>query len=171
VPQAGLGDLDDTALGTAADLAILLCLGAASNLRDVTPAQPNPIAPVGQPAPPAPAALPNLAALTQVFKSWNLDERRANEWREVVAGGASPETPAGPPPPPGTPDGRAIALAMGWVPLWRAWLRVATDTVVDANAPVATTYAPTVRTHDGRTFRPTNAELTAGIRFLLDLPV
>jgi hypothetical protein len=171
VPQAGVGDLDDTALGTAADLAILLCLGAASTLRDVTPAQPNPIAPVGQPAPPAPGALPNLAPLSQVFRSWNLDERRANEWREVVAGSAAPETPAGAPPPPGTPDGRAIALAMGWVPLWRAWLRVATDTVVDANAAVVTPYAPTVRTHDGRTFRPTNADLTAGIRFLLDLPV
>src|SRR5690606_26123818 len=39
VPRAGLGDVDDTALGTAADLAVLLCLGGTSLLRDVSPAQ------------------------------------------------------------------------------------------------------------------------------------
>ena len=171
VPQTGLGDVDDTALGTAADLAVLLCLGASSRLRDVTPVQPHPIAPVGHPAPAVPAALPVLAPLNQVFRSWNLDERRVNEWREIVTGGAAPEAPApGPIPAPGTPDGRAVALAMGWVPLWRAWLRVASDTLADANAAVATSYAPSVTAHDGRTFRPTNAELTAGVRFLLDLP-
>jgi hypothetical protein len=30
-------------------------------------------------------------------------------------------------------------------------------------------YTPTVATRDGRTFRPTNAQLTDGVRFLLDL--
>lgn len=169
VPRAGLGDVDDTAIGTAADLAVLLCLGAASRLRDVVPAQPAPIAPVGQPPPAAPGALPVLDPVDQVFRNWNLDERRVNEWREVVAGGAAPETPA-PAPPPGTPDGRAIALAMGWVALWRAWLRVASDTTADTGAAIAMSYAPTVTAHDGRTFRPTNADLTAGVRFILDLP-
>ena len=171
VPHAGLGDVDDTALGTAADLAVLLCLGGASRLRDVVPAQPNPLAPLGQNAPPAPPPLGNLDPVTEVFRRWNLDERRVNEWREVVSGGASPEEAlAGPPLAPGAPDGRAVALAMGWVPLWRAWLRVASDTVADTSAPVAMAYTPTVIAHDGRRFRPTNAELTAGIVHLLDLP-
>lgn len=167
VPQAGFGDVDDTGLGTAADLALLLCLGASSRLRDVTPAQPDPIAPVGQAAPGPAAALPDLGPVDQVFRNWNLDERRVNEWREVVAGSASPELPPGAPP--GVPDGRAIALAMGWVPLWRAWLRMVSDTLADATAPVTMSYAPTVTTHDGRTFRPTNLELTSGIIHLLDL--
>ncbi len=171
VPHAGLGDVDDTALGTAADLAVLLCLGGASRLRDVVPAQPNPLAPLGQNAPPAPPPLGNLDPVTEVFRRWNLDERRVNEWREVVSGGASPEEAlAGAPLAPGAPDGRAVALAMGWVPLWRAWLRVASDTVADTSAPVAMAYTPTVIAHDGRRFRPTNAELTAGIVHLLDLP-
>jgi hypothetical protein len=171
VPQAGLGDVDDTALGTAADLALLLCLGASSRLRTVTPAQPNPIAPIGHPVPPAPAPLAVLAPVSQVFRNWNLDERRVNEWREIVTGSAAPEAPAvGPPLAPGVPDGRAVALAMGWVPLWRAWLRLAGDPLADANAAVIASYAPTVTAHDGRTFRPTNAELSAGVRFLLDLP-
>ncbi len=167
VPRAGLGDLDDTALGTAADLAVLLCLGASSRLRDVVPAQPSPIAPIGQAAPPAPAALGVLTPVDQVFRNWNLDERRINEWREIVSGGAAPETV--PAPPPGRPDGRAIALATGWVPLWRAWLRMATDTLADAGATVVMSYTPEVVAHDGRRFRPTNAELTAGVQFLLDL--
>lgn len=180
VPQAGLGDVDDTALGTAADLAVVLSLGASSRLRDVTPAQPNPIAPVGHGAPARPAALADLRPVDQVFRQWNLDERRVNEWREIVAGGASPDgppPPAPPPPPPpppapppaGTREGRTIALAMGWVPLWRAWLRMATDTLSDADSGVAMAYAPTVTAHDGETFRPTNAELTAGVRHLFDL--
>jgi len=161
VPQSGLGDIDDTALGTAADLAVLLCLGGASRLRDVTPAQPNP---------PVPPALADLEPLTQVFRQWNLDERRVNEWREIVTGGASPEAAlAGTPLAPGAPDGRGIALAMGWVPLWRAWLRVASDTAADTTAATAMSYTPTVTANDGRRFRPTNAELTAGIGHLLDL--
>jgi hypothetical protein len=169
VPQAGLGDLDDTVLGTAADLAVLLCLGASSRLRDVMPAQPSPIAPIGQGSPSAPAALGILTPVDQVFRNWNLDERRINEWREIVSGGAVPETAPVAPPPPGTPDGGAIALAMGWVPLWRAWLRMATDTLADPSAAVVMSYTPEVASHDGRRFRPTNAELTAGVQFLLDL--
>jgi hypothetical protein len=59
---------------------------------------------------------------------------------------------------------------MGWVPLWRTWLRMVADTLADADAAVTMSYSPTVTAHDGRTFRPTNVELTAGVRFLLDLP-
>ena len=37
-------------------------------------------------------------------------------------------------------------------------------------AVLVASYAPTVRTAEGATFRPTNAQLSAGIRYLLDLP-
>ncbi len=172
VPQSGLGDIDDTALGTAADLALLLCLGASTRLRDVTPAQPQPVAPIGQPPAAVPGALGTLGPVDQVFRNWNLDERRVNEWREIVTGGAAPEAPrVGAPPLPGGANGRAIAQAMGWVPLWRAWLRVASDTLADTSATTVAAYTAPITAHDGRTFRPTNADLTDGIQFLLDLPV
>jgi hypothetical protein len=56
------------------------------------------------------------------------------------------------------------------VPLWRAWLRVASDTRADTGAAVVSRDTPAVRAADGTIIRPTNAQLTAGIRFLLDLP-
>ena len=47
---------------------------------------------------------------------------------------------------------------------------MASDTTQDAAALLAAPYAPTVRTADGEILRPTNAQLSAGIRYLLDLP-
>jgi hypothetical protein len=164
VPLSGLADVDDTVLGTSADLALLLALGSASRLRSVTPvaSDPNIV-----PAPPV--VVGPVGPVDQVFRNWNLDHRRANEWRTIVGGGAARE--AAPPADPVLADGAGVADAMGWVPLWRAWLRVASDTTADTGARVVSRDTPTVRASDGTVFRPTNAQLTAGIRYLLDLPV
>ena len=59
--------------------------------------------------------------------------------------------------------------AMGWIPLWRAWLRVAGDLQADAAAPFALASTPLVRFPDGAVRRPTNVELTQGVRYLLDM--
>ena len=59
---------------------------------------------------------------------------------------------------------------MGWLPLWRAWLRMASDLTSDTAAATAMPYTPSVATRDGRKFQPTNAQLSDGVRFLLDLP-
>jgi hypothetical protein len=154
VPQATLGDIEDTALGAAADLALLLSLGAASRLRAV-------------PVPGTPPIAGSVGAVDRVFRDWNLDDRRVNEWRMLVAGGAAVEDA---PPSADAVEGERVAHALGWVPLWRTWLRMAGDTTQDAAAALAAPYAPTVRTADGASFRPTNAQLSAGIRYLLDLP-
>jgi hypothetical protein len=170
-PSGAFGDVEATAIGTAADLAVLLALGASPTLVTIDPA-----AATGAPA-------GNLAPVFQVFRQWNLDERRANEWRMLVSGGAASEKAGVPktrdaamrPDPAGgayeskADAGEPIANAMGWVPLWRAWLRVAADTTADASSPQAMPYTPTVRTADGTVMRPTNAQLTDGIRYLLDL--
>lgn len=174
VPARGLADHDETALGNAADLAVLLHLGAAPWLG-------GPVAPANPP-PPAPQ-LPAVGKTYEVFRQWNLDHRRVNEWRMLVAGSAESEKNgrperadpgmlAGRPAdqPAAAAAGAPIADAMGWVPLWRAWLRVAGDLTADVNAAVAMPYTPTVRRADGSTFIPTNADLTAGVRHLLDLP-
>jgi hypothetical protein len=58
---------------------------------------------------------------------------------------------------------------MGWIPLWRAWLRVAADPTADSAATTAMPYTPAVATRDGQLRRPANAELSTAVRFLLDL--
>ena len=155
VPGAGLGDREETVLGTAADLACLLAMGAMPSLATVAPATPT-----------GGAALADLGPVQQVFRQWNLDERRVNEWRMLVAGGAAPEGPAPAPVHPG----RAVADALGWVPLWRAWVRMAADPTSDTEAARAMPYTPEVRSADGTRLKATNRQLSDGMRYLLDLP-
>jgi hypothetical protein len=174
VPSGSLADLEESALGIAADLAVLLALGAAPTVLG-GPVLAEPLA--GAPALPAPGPV------YQVFRQWNLDERRVNEWRMVVSGGAESEKSGHPAdrdpamrPDPGAaayasqvPGGEPLSNQMGWIPLWRAWLRMASDLTTDTNATTAMPYTPTVATRDGHTFQPTNAQLTDGVRYLLDL--
>lgn len=168
VPRGALGDVESTGLGVAADLAALLALAAAPTLTGGV---------VAVPGVPAPANA--LGPVEQVFRRWNLDERRLNEWRMVVSGrAASEKVPGGGPDPllstpahagpAGAALGEPVATALGWVPLWRAWLRVATDPGADVESAVAMPYTPVTTLSDG-VRRPTNAELSLGIRFLLDL--
>ena len=174
VPSGSLGDLEQAALGLAADLGVLLSLGAAPS---VAGAAVN-----AEPFAPGPA-LPAATPVYQVFRQWNLDERRVNEWRMLVTGGAESEKldpaardPAMRPDTTGAayasrvPGGEPLTRQLGWIPLWRAWLRMASDLTSDTNAATAMPYTPAVATGDGHTFQPTNAQLTAGVRFLLDLP-
>jgi len=173
-PNDALGDLDASALGLAGDLAAMLCAGAAPVLGPVT-ANTAGLPPIADPVPPA---------VYQVFRQWNLDERRLNEWREIVTGGAAPDTAdaaghhAGlrPHPNPATYNNVAAAAGadlvadMGWIPTWRAWLRMATDITTDSAAATAEPYTPQVQRRDGTTAAPTNQQLTDAMRFLFDLP-
>lgn len=188
VPGQMLGDLEQSALGTAADLAALLCMAAAPSLAGKAPGAggkaPAEVGPVTGPGIAGP-----LDPVFQVFRQWNLDERRVNEWRLIVQGGADSDQPdpvhadpaMRPNPAPGAPlyTSRAqtaaprsepIARALGWVPLWRAWSRVATDITADTLATTPMSYTPAVALRDGTRFQPSNADLTGAIRFLLDLP-
>jgi hypothetical protein len=165
VPRAPLGDTEDTVLGTSADLAVLLGLGVASGMRTVQALTPSPD-PLLVPAPP-PAVAARVGPVDQVFRRWNLDHRRVNEWRTIVAGGAAPD--AAFPADPTLSTGAGVAHAMGWVPLWRAWLRVAADTQEDTSTATISPDTPFVQAADGTRSRPTNAQLTAAIRYVLDL--
>jgi hypothetical protein len=168
VPQADLTDLETSGLGNAADLAALLAMAAAPSLAPVQVKDTLPALPDAQ-----------LHEVVRVFRRWNLDERRLDEWRTLVAGGAPADPPPGGAPDPFLrdvltdpgrphPAGAAVAAAMGWVPLWRAWLKMAGDPVADSSAATAHGDSPVVTMPDG-VRRPTNAELTDGIRFLFDL--
>ncbi len=173
VPEVALGELDDTGVGLASDLAALLCMGAASHLSDA----PLAVAPVpGQPLPPDPA----LRRVHQVFRQWNLDTRRLGEWQMLVGGGAASEKGGAPadrdptmiPTPVGyaspAPGGARVADSLGWVGAFRAWSRMAADLTADTNAPTSMPYTPLPPGGAGAA-APTNRELSDAVRFLLDL--
>ena len=176
VPGSGLGDVEDTGLGAAADLAVLLSLGAVPTLTGGSLTIPDDewAARLG-------ASGKTVQEISQVFRRWNLGERRSNEWHLLVSGGARSEkagnaATADPLMRPyqgarssDAPDGAEWVEAMGWLPLWRAWLRVATDPGTDSDAAVTMPFTPIVRLPDGTERALTNAELTEGVRFLLDL--
>jgi hypothetical protein len=152
-PGPGLAGADGTGVGIAAELGVLLSLGAASRMHDGSGS-------------PAGVAIP--AAVNRVFRRWNLDARRVNEWRLLVEGGAAPETAPGAPPSP-TAAVESVANQLGWLPLFRAWSRIATDVEQDASSDQPAPYNPRVRAADGRWIQPTNRQLSDAIRFLLDL--
>ena len=80
---------------------------------------------------------PAVNPVYQVFRNWNLNQRRLNEWQMLISGGAVSEkrgTPLDPDPlQPGVPSGwtaltvsgEGIANQLGWVPLMERWLDVA----------------------------------------------
>jgi hypothetical protein len=156
--QAGSGE---TVMDFAADFGALLCLGAASQIMDDGPRSTL----VGPP----------LRKAYQVFRNWNLDRRRVNEWRMLVGGGAVSEKH-------GHPDslevgvdpvllrpterfdelaaaGERTANMLGWVPLFRRWLDVARRPEVNAAS------AESLRPGD-----PPVRELTRALAFLFGLP-
>jgi hypothetical protein len=47
---------------------------------------------------------------------------------------------------------------------------MASDPTQDAASVRPSPYGPVARTAEGATFRATNAQLSAGVRYLLDLP-
>lgn len=178
VPADAIVDDLGTGIRDAADLAALLLIAGGPSLGDVR------VNDARVPALPTPA----VGEVVQVFRRWNLDERRLDEWRSLMTGHGATAAPADPMngtvnrmlrTPPATynaqnlPAGRAIAEAMGWLPLWRAWLRVAALTAATPAANVgsnSTAGNPLVTfPGGGPPRRPTNLELTNGIRFLLDL--
>lgn len=197
VPGASLGDLEQSAIGTAADLAALLCMAAAPSLAGSANGSPGKApaevkGPLSAYTPTGLAPLPGtIGPVFQVFRQWNLDERRVNEWRMLVHGNAErdqpdpvhadpgmrPDTRGAPyvnqaqnaPPPAPAPAPETVARGLGWVPLWRAWSRMAADMTADTSAAQPMSYTPTIRLADGTPLQPANADLTNAMRFLLDL--
>jgi len=133
-----VGQDGDTIMDLAADLAALLALGTTSHMLTA-----------GERAVPSAGT---LDPLRQVFRNWNLDRRRVNEWRMLVMGGAVNEKgahPEGPDPlmPTGTPadwtaplhgsgaaafgEGERTAREYGWIPSFRSWLEVVRRTDQD----------------------------------------
>lgn len=152
---AGIDDTLDTGgsiMNHAADLSALLCLAATSQMLP-------------------PGELGDLRRVHQVFRNWNLDRRRENEWKMLVLGGAVSEKggnvqsadPAlpriDPPQPVRASGGEPLAASIGWINVLRKWVEMARTP--DANATEPAVFRPG---------NPTNLELSRALAFLLDLP-
>jgi hypothetical protein len=155
----------ESVMERAADLAALLCMGAASHL--LTPAERQAV--VGGSDEDQRAG---VNPVYQVFRNWNLSLRRVNEWQMLVSGGAVSEKRGNPRDPdplqPGvpagwtalTPAGEDIANQLGWLPLMAKWLDIAGR--------------PGVNSLADQPFRegdPSNRKLSEGVAFLFDLPL
>ncbi|HYI00864.1 zinc dependent phospholipase C family protein [Hyalangium sp.] len=157
----------ETLMDYAADLGALLCLGLTPHLMKDTERRVRDLE-GKHPAGGGDPINPKVPKVYQVFRNWNLDRRRLNEWRMILTGGAHSEKSA-----PGEYDsalphprdtdwsagapGEDTANDMGWVPVLREWLARAAQrsSVIDPVAPV-----------NG----PASRELSRALAFLLDLP-
>jgi hypothetical protein len=149
----------DSVMNHAADLAATLCIGAASQLVETGDLAANRVQSVF-----------DLQRVFQVFRNWNLDRRRENEWRMLVLGNATSEKrgdPSAADPALGdlpsswhmfTPEGERTANQLGWLPLLRTWLDMAGRPGTDTKATVPF-----------RPGNPTNLDLSRGLAFLFDM--
>ena len=154
----------NTVLERAADMASLLCLGTASRMLLASERQA-----VGTGV--ADRQHGALPAAWQVFRNWNLDHRRVNEWRMLISGEAvsekhgdaahgdvlQPALPADHQSP--VASGEAVANRLGWVPLFKNWLEVAQRHDADTHASFGGL----------RAGGETNLALSQGLAYLLDL--
>lgn len=141
----------ESLMDQAANLGALMCMGLASHM-----------------LPDATLTANGARKVYQVFRNWNLDRRRVNEWRMLIAGGAVKEKPGAADrrdpamsaeltdayqSPMG--DGEPWARQLGWVNVLRRWMDVARRPTVDTQAATA------LRPGD-----PTNLQLSQGLAFL-----
>jgi len=149
----------------AADLGAILAMGAASRLMGDSDRQAVVSGPDEDRRPP-------VQRVYQVFRNWNLSERRINEWQMLIGGNAISEKKGAPALPDSlqpdspdgwtsmTPTGEAVANELGWIPLFDKWLAA-------AGRPSMSTLSDE-RIESGV---PANRKLSEGIAFLLDLPM
>jgi len=158
-PQRPLDDnifVGETIMNNAADFAAMLMLGATSHVvPDTDRAVRN-------------SAVP-LNKVYQVFRNWDLDRRRVNEWKMLVLGDAISEkrgAVAGPDPavtlpvgwPVSSPKGEPVATNFGWLPVMRQWLDMARRPEMNTKAPQAF-----------RAENPRNLDLSRALGFLFDM--
>ncbi len=155
----------DTLIDRAADLGAVLAMGAVSHL--LTDAERQAV-----PGGLAEDQRPAVNRVYQVFRNWNLNQRRMNEWRMLVFGNAVSEKRGAPRDPdpmqPGVPAGwtsltaagEETANLVGWVPLLQKWVDVARRPNLSSLADEAFLEGD-----------PTNRKLSEGVAFLFDLPM
>ena len=152
----------------AADLGALLAMAAVPHLLPAAERTLGGALTAGIPGGPA------VAPVYQVFRNWNLDRRRVNEWRLLVAGRSLSEKhgdsqvydAAMTAPrdaaynPRQNDDGERAAERLGWVGLLRRWIALAPQAAAD----------PLDATVPAGPGGVSNRDLSRAMAFLLDLP-
>jgi hypothetical protein len=159
---------DDSLMSIAADFGALLSMSAVTHIvPDLKDSNDN-----------------NVGKVYQVFKNWNLDRRRLNEWRTIVSGNAINErdsTRSGytenmlgsslRPSNHGSweealksdqsafDEGERTARELGWTKVLREWMDVARDNGQD-----------TLATSSLKPGQPSNQALSRAMAYLFDLP-
>ncbi len=149
----------DTVMDQAADFAALLCLAGTSQLLCDQELDKTKV-----------GSSNNLLRVYQVFRNWNLDRRRENEWKMIVLGGAVSEkrgdATALDPALHALPStwsllsgrGEPVSNRFGWLPLFRRWVEMAGRPAED--------------TKDTKAFRPggpPNLDLSRALAYLFDM--
>jgi hypothetical protein len=162
------GNFNDSLMSIAADFGALLSMSASTHIvPDLKDSNEN-----------------EVGKVYQVFKNWNLDRRRLNEWRAIVSGNAINERDSTRsaytenmlggslrPSDHATweealksdqtafDEGERTARELGWTKVLREWMDVARDTNQDTLA--RTSFKPG---------QPSNQALSRAMAYLLDLP-
>lgn len=157
----------DSLMSYAADFSAILSMAAVTHMKTLSYSEGN-----------------NLTKIYQVFRNWNLDRRRVNEWRTIIAGGAANENAADPAgyyanmlggslrpdnhdswhsplhdsDPAAFTEGEQTARQLGWVNVFREWLAVRQDDDEDPLADSAMTAG-----------NPSNRALSRAMSYLFDL--
>ena len=163
-PDDVFGD-GGSVMNDAADLGALLCISAASRFID----SPGLLQADGATAP--------FHRVSQVFRNWNLDRRRMNEWMMMVGGSAASErrgdfraTDEAAPVDAADvgetfsdafiatrQNGERTARELGWLGTFRSWMEVASHPGTDITQDVVF--------HPGN---PSNRDLSRAVAYLLD---
>lgn len=153
-------DPKDTIMDYATDLSAMLCMGAVPHLLDKDNTKhsfdlPKNSHTTGNNA--------KVGKVAQVFRNWSLDRRRINEWKMLVAGGASQDQD--------TSNGKQVrdTMMMAKTKLdkmeWKAWSKA------DSEAAIATQnskgWIPLLRDW----LKNPQADVTKAMAHLFDLPV
>jgi hypothetical protein len=163
VPDSIPGSIGgESLLERAADLGAILAMSTASQLLTNS----ERAAVTSGPAEDQRAA---INPVNQVFRNWNLSQRRVNEWRMLIGGSAVSEKGDRP----ADPDamqrsgwvspaaaGEPVSNQMGWIPLFERWLDGARRPDVDIASATSV-----LRAGD-----PSNRKLSEAIAYLFDLP-
>ena len=159
---------DDSLMSIAADFGALLSMSASTHIvPDLKDSNDN-----------------DVGKVYQVFKNWNLDRRRLNEWRTLVSGNAINERDSTRPgytenmlggslrpsnhgsweealksDQSAFDEGERTARELGWTKVLREWMDVARDTGQD-----------TLATSSFKPGQPSNQALSRAMAYLFDLP-
>lgn len=118
-----------------------------------------------------------IGRVHRVFREWNLSERHVEEWQRLFNGGLpAPQDPAAVEPDmragsaaSSNAAGAATANGLGWIRTLRTWKTLAVDPAVKLDTPHSDSRTSQARIPGQPPRVPTNREVNAALKYLMDL--